>query len=254
MAFPETLAHAFGASDATPHLYPGEQQLLVKGVNSWISGHSVTVEQRRMKPEHARALAGVALLAGSVATGLPLSLLAADGIAKTALALREVPELEGVGGLLSLTTMRLCFCSHRMNFHLGRFSIFLPTIESVDVTGSVGPALRVHTGALTYRFVAQDQEHLRDEIMAAKQALDADAVTQLRAAVRADIERAGYGLRAFFRDHADELSEERLFAAIERADQLDRLNEVYGVFNVVELLYPELVPALLAKAPIVQDL
>lgn len=218
MGIGERIAQTFGAEDAAGFLMPGERQLATYAANALVAeGETIAWIRTR----HFATNRGAAL-------GL------------TAEALRQVGRTAASGGLLSLTNYRLLFVAHRLNVHTGHFSVFLPTIESADREATeLGAQLTVLTHTMAYLFKVADATAVGHAIAAARAAVAPADVEQMRQDVHAHPERVGDGLRRFWRADAPGLREEELMARVRAAGEARRLEEVFGVLNVVELLHPE---------------
>lgn len=153
------------------------------------------------------------------------------------------------GGHLTLTNYRLLYqTAHQPNLQTGRFSTFLPTILQVF------PVVRVATSFADYFFNTFHGQELVEATHRAKAALTPSDLEALRAAVRADPDKAGAGTHAFWKKDLQGVSAEDLEHLAQwvrndpgdtkaRVVQGERPMSVFGLLNAVELLHPELFPA-----------
>lgn len=147
------------------------------------------------------------------------------------------------GGALLLTNYRLLFWAHALNFLKGHFSVFLPTVLGVE-----GGTVRTPFCELV--FEVSDRFTVEARIRAAREALAPEALDHVRALVRAEPDKLGEGLHAFWRSdlqgvRAEDL--ETIAAAYAKAADPDTkvyadrsAEQLFGLMNAVSLLHPEL--------------
>ena len=105
---------------------------------------------------------------------------------------------ESIGGHLHLTNFRLVFASHSVNRFTGTFSIFLPTIESMeDKSSFIVKKLVVTAPSYAYEFVIWGIPKLIEAANTARNALSATQIAQMQAAAQASPEKCGDGLKVF---------------------------------------------------------
>jgi hypothetical protein len=87
---------------------------------------------------------------------------------------------EVIGGALHLTDLRLLFKAHRVNRLHGAASVFLPSIQTLELR-SRWPfrRLRVSTGLADVEFIASDLDDLHERIEQARAALSASGDVRL---------------------------------------------------------------------------
>lgn len=228
MSISEKIVTGLGAEDAQRYLLPGETQLASLPTTALVAPDEVIGWIRHLHHPTNRGQA----------------------VAVTGQALWATAQVDQPGGLLSLTNYRLLFVSHRVNLHVGRFSVFLPTIREVTCeTTELAYKMVLETTSLDYIFgaVKGDLDAFIEQITGARAALTDEQVAGLKQVVAQHLDRVGAGLHAFWRAEAGVPHEEELTRLIEEARGKRRLEEVFGVINALELLHPDLALRLLGQ-------
>ena len=141
---------------------------------------------------------------------------------------------EAVGGHLYLTTCRLVFESHQVNWVTGRLSIFLPAIQAVRNSSHViTKQLAVQTRTQEHMFVVWGIPELMAAILAARNRLSPQQQAALREVAVAEFAKCGVGLgveRALADINRDSVTVQQL------EQLLDVATEPFEVATVVGLL------------------
>jgi hypothetical protein len=124
------------------------------------------------------------LVAGKAGKGVD-ALLGMVGLAGT----------EAIGGRLHVTNYRVVFKSHVANRVTGVFSVFFPTIRSIENTSkAMTRRISVTTQFQTFEFVAWGVPSLIQTISAAKGALTPELEEAMKRQIQAQPEKVGDGL------------------------------------------------------------
>lgn len=142
---------------------------------------------------------------------------------------------EAVGGHLYLTTHRLVFQSHQLNWVTGTLSIFLPTIQGIrDASHVITKQLAVQTRTQEYMFVVWGIPQLTAAILAARDQLSPQQQAAVREVAVAEFAKCGAGVRV------QRALEEAMHEGTVTVQQLEHLLDVatapFEVATVVSLL------------------
>lgn len=103
---------------------------------------------------------------------------------------------EAIGGKLYLTNYRILFKAHRLNRLSGKFSIALPTIQSLkDTSRLLAKRMEVGTGTQMFEFVVWGIPELIKAVQGARDGLAPAQVEELRTAAVENYGKFGKGLK-----------------------------------------------------------
>ncbi|KAK4454463.1 hypothetical protein QBC34DRAFT_434028 [Podospora aff. communis PSN243] len=156
------------------------------------------------------------------------------------LRLAGMKNIEGIGGKLYLTNYRVLSKSHGFNRLTGKFSIALPTIQSVkDTSRFVMKRIEIGTDTEMFEFVVWGIPELIAAIDEARVALTTAEVVRLREAVTTNYEKFADGLKVA---NAIEMVNKTLLVA-RKSGTLAKVAagasnpfELSGIMNFLELL------------------
>ncbi|MBC5793935.1 hypothetical protein H5968_01925 [Sphaerospermopsis sp. LEGE 00249] len=142
---------------------------------------------------------------------------------------------EAIGGKLHLTNYRLIFKSHPLNRVTGKFSIFLPTINSVlDTSQFLTKKIEVSTHTQNFEFILWGIPSFIQAINSASNSLTETQKTDIKNYVKKDYEKVGDGLK---------ISKVMDKIALKMPDTVNQVLEIAqdpisltGILNVLELL------------------
>src|SRR5262249_14263907 len=99
---------------------------------------------------------------------------------------------EKVGGKLHLTNYRLIFASNSWNRVVGKFSVFLPTIQDVENTSFLlGRRIKICTRSQTFEFQVWGIPALIARIVSTRDRIDAEERNRLGAKIIQEYPRLG---------------------------------------------------------------
>lgn len=156
------------------------------------------------------------------------------------LCLMGMKNIEGIGGKLYLTNYRLLFKSHAFNRLTGKFSIALPTIQSVnDTSRFIMKRIQVATETETFQFVVWGIPELIAAIDKARTELTNIEVEQLQTAVAENYRKFADGLK--IANTIETMNKSLLIAR--KSSTLAKIAagasnpfELSGIMNLLELL------------------
>ncbi|BAY67169.1 hypothetical protein NIES22_73320 (plasmid) [Calothrix brevissima NIES-22] len=113
------------------------------------------------------------------------------------MSLVDFKNKEAIGGMLYLTNYRLLFKSHTFNRVTGKFSIFLPTVQSVrDTSQLLTKKIEVATQTQTLEFVVWGIPSLIQAIKSAADALTEQQKANIKKCMMTDYAKIGDGLNS----------------------------------------------------------